>query len=80
MDVCAGKTALHWAVEMAAVSSVKFLVEAGVDVDAKDAKGHGVKDILNAAQPSGIIDRLKNALGMLEATAAAAATAAPAEA
>jgi len=58
-----GKTALHWAVEMAAVASVKTLVAAGVDVTLKNNKGHSVKDILDNAQQSGVIDRLRKAVG-----------------
>lgn len=57
-----GKTPLHWAVEMAAVGSVQLLVGAGIDIEAKDKKGHTVNDILDAAAPSTIIDRLKKAL------------------
>jgi len=57
-----GKTALHWAVEMAAVASVKALVAAGVDVDAKDNKGRTVMEVLDAAAPTGIIDRLKKVI------------------
>jgi hypothetical protein len=57
-----GKTALHWAVEMAAVASVKTLVKAGIDVDAKNAKGHTVGDVLEQAGDSGVIERLKKAV------------------
>jgi ankyrin repeat protein len=59
-----GKTALHWAVEMAAVAAVKLLVEKGINVDSKDAKGFSVKDVLSKAGESGVIDRLKKAVGM----------------
>ncbi len=38
----ANKTALHWAVEMAAVGAVKTLVAAGADADAKDGNGRTV--------------------------------------
>ena len=34
-----GKTALHYAVEMASVAAVKRLVVAGADLDAVDGKG-----------------------------------------
>ena len=57
-----GKTALHWAVEMASVASVKELIAAGADKDLRDGKGHTVAEILDAAAPSGIIDRLKLAI------------------
>ena len=57
-----GKTALHWAVEMASVGAVKALVAAGADVEAKDGKGRTVGTILDAVEQSGIIDRLKGAL------------------
>lgn len=57
-----GKTALHYAVEMASVAAVKRLVVAGADLDAIDGKGRTVKTILESAAPSGIIDRLKNAI------------------
>lgn len=57
-----GKTALHWAVEMAAVASVKALVAAGLDVNVKNNKGLTVKDVLDQAASSGIIDRLKKAI------------------
>jgi ankyrin repeat protein len=57
-----GKTALHWAVEMASVGAVKALVAAGADVDAQDGKGRTVGVILDNVESSGIIDRLKSAL------------------
>jgi ankyrin repeat protein len=57
-----GKTALHWAVEMASVASVKTLVAAGVEIEAKDGKGRTVGDILEAVPQSGIIDRIKKAV------------------
>lgn len=57
-----GKTALHWAVEMASVAAVKELIAAGIDKDARDGKGHTVAEILDAAAPSGVIDRLKLAI------------------
>ncbi|KAJ1454971.1 ankyrin repeat-containing domain protein [Pelagophyceae sp. CCMP2097] len=57
-----GKTALHWAVEMASVAAVKALVAAGANADARDGKGRTVGDVLDAAEPSGVIDRLKAAL------------------
>ena len=71
-----GKTALHWAVEMASVSAVKALVKAGLDVEARDGKGHTVGEILDAAAPSGIIDRLKAALVAVDAPADGATEAA----
>ena len=40
-----GKTALHYAVEMASVAAVKALVNAGVNIDATDGKGHTVHQI-----------------------------------
>jgi ankyrin repeat protein len=57
-----GKTALHWAVEMAAVSAVRVLVAAGCDASAADGKGRTVHAILDAVPPSGVIDRIKAAL------------------
>ena len=57
-----GKTALHWAVEMASVAAVKTLIKAGADVGIKDGKGRTVGFILDNAGESGVIDRLKNAL------------------
>ena len=57
-----GKTALHWAVEMAAVASVKLLLQAGADRDAKDGKGRTVAFILDHSGESGVIERLKAAL------------------
>jgi len=59
-----GKTALHYAVEMASVAAVKALVAAGVDTEAKDGKGRNVMEILNSAPSSGVIDRLKSAMSM----------------
>lgn len=57
-----GKTALHYAVEMASVAAVKCLVAAGINLEAVDGKGRTVRAILESSPPSGIIDRLKNAL------------------
>jgi ankyrin repeat protein len=57
-----GKTALHYAVEMASVAAVKRLVIAGADLDAVDGKGRTVTSIIESAATSRIIDRLKNAL------------------
>lgn len=57
-----GKTALHYAVEMASVAAVKALVAAGVDTSARDGKGRTVEEILDNAPSSGVIDRLKSAL------------------
>ena len=62
-----GKTALHWAVEMASVGAVKALVAAGADVNAEDGKGRTVGTILDNVESSGIIDRLKSALVLVEA-------------
>lgn len=58
-----GKTALHWAVEMAAVGAVSRLVESDlVDPSLADAKGRTPLMILDQAPESGIITRLRNAL------------------
>jgi ankyrin repeat protein len=57
-----GKTALHYAVEMASVAAVKKLISAGANLDAVDGKGMTVKAILDAAPASGVIDRLKIAI------------------
>jgi hypothetical protein len=57
-----GKTALHYAIEMASVAAVKRLVVAGANLEAVDGKGRTCKGILDSSPPSGIIDRLKNAL------------------
>ncbi|KDO29937.1 hypothetical protein SPRG_05127 [Saprolegnia parasitica CBS 223.65] len=57
-----GKTALHYAVEMASAGAVKTLVAAGADVNAVDGKGRTVAMILDQATSSGVIDRLRNAL------------------
>ena len=57
-----GKTALHYAVEMASVAAVKALVAAGASLESRDGKGHTVAEILDAAPPSGVIDRLKVAI------------------
>ena len=57
-----GKTALYYAVEMAAVASVKTLVAAGASPDAVDKNGRSIMDVLTNAEPSGIIDRLKQSL------------------
>mmetsp|Transcript_1594 Transcript_1594/g.3509 ORF Transcript_1594/g.3509 Transcript_1594/m.3509 type:complete len:388 (-) Transcript_1594:52-1215(-) len=62
-----GKTALHWAVEMASVASIKVLVAAGADKDAKDGKGRTVSEILDSVPPSNVIERLKKALAETEA-------------
>ena len=59
----AGKTALHWAVEMASVAAVRRLVAAGADRTREDAAGRTPRGILDGAEPSGVIDRLKAALG-----------------
>jgi ankyrin repeat protein len=57
-----GKTALHYAAENASVAAMKALIAAGIDKEVCDAKGRTVRDILDGAAPSGVIDRLKNAL------------------
>ncbi|KAF0717658.1 Aste57867_2170 [Aphanomyces stellatus] len=57
-----GKTALHYAVEMASVAAIKVLVGANVDREVRDGKGRTVQDILDQATASGIIERIKNAL------------------
>ncbi len=57
-----GKTALHYAVEMASVAAVKALVAAGVNLEAKDGKGRTVMEILESSPSSGVIERLKHAL------------------
>ena len=44
------------------VAAVKELIAAGADKDLRDGKGHTVAEILDAAAPSGIIDRLKLAI------------------
>ena len=62
-----GKTALHWAVEMASVGSVRLLVAAGVDASVEDGKGRTVGAILDAVEQSGVIARLKNALVLKDA-------------
>lgn len=58
----AGKTALHWAVEMASVATVKLLIRAGADADEPDGQGRSVNSILAELPPSPVIDRLKAAL------------------
>jgi hypothetical protein len=72
-----GKTALHWAVEMAACGSIKVLVTAGVKKDLEDGRGRTVATILDAAEPSGIIARLQKALAGSTAESAAASPPAP---
>jgi len=57
-----GKTALHWAVEMASVASVKTLLKAGIDKDAKNQQGFTVQHILDNAGSSEVINRLNLAL------------------
>jgi len=57
-----GKTALHWACEMASVAAVSRLVECtDIDTQVKDAKGRTPMDILDSGTGS-IVARLKNAL------------------
>jgi len=58
-----GKTALHWAVEMASVGAVQKLVAIkDVDTELRDVKGRTAMDILDQAAPSAIIDRIRGAL------------------
>ncbi|OQR98690.1 hypothetical protein ACHHYP_08207 [Achlya hypogyna] len=57
-----GKTALHYAIEMASAGAVKTLVAAGADVNAVDGKGRTVAMILDGATASGVIERLRIAL------------------
>ena len=64
-----GKTALHWAVEMASVGSVRLLVEAGIDAGVEDGKGRTVGAILDAVEQSGVIARLKKALVLQDGAA-----------
>ena len=59
-----GKTAIHYAVEMASVAALKTLVAANVNTHAKNKSGLTVYDILNCGPPTGVIARLKNALNM----------------
>ncbi|CAK9032854.1 Ankyrin repeat domain-containing protein 6 (Diversin), partial [Durusdinium trenchii] len=57
-----GKTALHWACEMASVAAVSALVAcAEVDPSIKDAKGRTPLDIVNSGQGA-VIERLRKAL------------------
>ena len=57
-----GKTALHWACEMASVAAVSRLMECpDIDSTIKDAKGRTPMDILDSGTGS-VIQRLKNAL------------------
>ena len=51
----------HWLI-CTQVAAVKELIAAGADKDLRDGKGHTVAEILDAAAPSGIIDRLKLAI------------------
>jgi ankyrin repeat protein len=57
-----GKTALHWAVEMAAVAAIQRLVAVGADVEARDGKGRTVTHILDAVPQTAVIDRIRAAL------------------
>lgn len=57
-----GKTALHWACEMASVNAISKLVELGADKSIQDGKGRTPMDILNSGTGN-IIARLKAALG-----------------
>lgn len=58
-----GKTALHWACEMASVAAVKTLVEnANIDCSIKDNKGRTALDIVNTGTGT-VISRLRQALG-----------------
>jgi len=58
-----GKTALHWAVEMASVAAIQKLVSLpDVDKSIKDSKGRTPMDILTQTSSTPIIERLKVAL------------------
>ena len=74
-----GKTAVHWAVEMAAAGAIKTLVAAGARTDLEDGRGRTPLAVLEGAPPSGVITRLIKALtGDLPLPAAgSAANAAP---
>ena len=67
-----GKTALHWAVEMASVASIERLVACDrVDKEVKDAKGRRPLDIVQQAIDKGggdehmtrVLERVRGALG-----------------
>jgi ankyrin repeat protein len=57
-----GKTAVHWAVEMAAAGALKTLVAAGCRTDLTDGRGRTPLAVLEGAAPSGVITRLIKAL------------------
>ncbi|KAG9402027.1 hypothetical protein AC1031_007723 [Aphanomyces cochlioides] len=57
-----GKTALHYAVEMASVAAIKVLIAADIDRSIQDNKGRTVQTILEEATASGVIERIRNAL------------------
>ena len=52
---------------MASVASIKTLVTAGIDKEAKDGKGRTVGDILDSVPQSNVIERLKKAIAETEA-------------
>mmetsp|Transcript_4098 Transcript_4098/g.4747 ORF Transcript_4098/g.4747 Transcript_4098/m.4747 type:complete len:383 (-) Transcript_4098:163-1311(-) len=57
-----GKTALHWACEMASVAVVgKLVSEGNIDASLKDKKGRTAEDIVNSGEGT-VIERLKKAL------------------
>ena len=49
------------------VASIKALVAAGANKDAKDCKGRTVAEILDSVPPSNVIERLMKALSETEA-------------
>mmetsp|Transcript_14611 Transcript_14611/g.26193 ORF Transcript_14611/g.26193 Transcript_14611/m.26193 type:complete len:382 (-) Transcript_14611:214-1359(-) len=58
-----GKTALHWAVEMASVGAINTLVACPkVDQNAKDNKGRTPRGILDGVDDSHVIQRIRKAL------------------
>lgn len=58
-----GKTALHWACEMASVAAVTFLVNIPeVNRKIKDKKGRTPNDILDGGDGGAIVERVKKAL------------------
>mmetsp|Transcript_6945 Transcript_6945/g.13875 ORF Transcript_6945/g.13875 Transcript_6945/m.13875 type:complete len:382 (+) Transcript_6945:137-1282(+) len=58
-----GKTALHWACEMASVAAVSHLVSCeGVDPSVKDNKGRTPLDIVNSGDDGPIVGRVRKAL------------------
>ena len=57
-----GKSALHYAIEMASVGSIKILIKYNINIHIIDKNGLTAMDICNNAVESNIISRLKNAL------------------